>query len=195
MNIFKKNNLNIKIFVILFLFVCECRSFAFKSKVIRVIDGDTIVIQSGEKIRYIGMDTPEMKDPRPQVRYFAQKAKEVNANLVLNKIIDIEFDVEKYDKYKRLLAYIYVGKTMVNAYLLKEGYASVLTIPPNVKYQEYFLKLQKYARENNKGFWKELNYGIEKIKKNKQKNNNFKNTFFSQKITTLLRTLLKELWW
>lgn len=195
MNIFKKNNLNIKIFIILFLFICDVQSFAFKSKVVRIIDGDTIVIQSGEKVRYIGMDTPEMKDPRPEVKYFAQKAKEVNANLVLNKTVDIEFDVGKYDRYKRLLAYIYVGKTMVNAYLLKEGYAMVLTVPPNVKYQKYFLKLQKYAQENNKGFWGEFNNGIEKIKKNNQQNNNFKNTSSLQKITTLLKILIKKLWW
>lgn len=194
-NTFKKINLKIFLLMFSFLFVGVFKCFAFKTKVIRVVDGDTIVIQSGEKVRYIGMDTPEMNDPRAAVKYFAQKAKEINANLVLNKIVDIEFDVEKYDKYHRLLAYVYIDKTMINAYLLKEGYAQVLTVPPNIKYEKYFLKLQKYSRENNKGFWGEFNSGIKRIKKNNQQNNNFKNTSFLQKLTTLLKILLKKFWW
>lgn len=120
----------------------------------RVIDGDTIVLTNGEKVRYIGIDTPETKDPRKPVEYFGKEAYEANRKLVEGKTVRLEFDVQKTDKYGRLLAYVYIGDIFVNAWLVENGYAKVSTYPPNVKYQELFLKLQKEARENNRGFWK-----------------------------------------
>lgn len=183
------------IWIFIFLFLTKINFvFSVTYKVIRVIDGDTIVIATGEKIRYIGMDTPEMHDPRPQVKYFAKKAKEINANLVLNKNVNLEFDVEKYDRYNRILAYVYINKIMVNAYLLKEGYAQVYTFPPNVKYEKYFLKLQKEARENNKGLWGNFKEGIKRTKKNKSKNSSM-NTSFLENLAILLQNFLRKIWW
>ncbi len=69
--------------------------------------------------------------------------------------VKLEFDVEKRDRYERLLAYVYLSDgRMLNEIIVKEGYANLLTIPPNVKYQERFLKLYKEAREGNRGLWK-----------------------------------------
>lgn len=124
-------------------------------KVIKVVDGDTIELENGERVRYIGIDTPETKHPSKPVEYYGKEAAEANAELVEGKQVRLEFDVQERDKYGRLLAYVYVDTIFVNAWLLEQGYAQILTIPPNVKYQEKFLELQKRAREEGKGLWTE----------------------------------------
>lgn len=118
-------------------------------KVKEVIDGDTIVLQSGEHVRYIGIDTPEKDQP------FYREAKELNQKLVEAKEIRIEFDVQKKDKYGRLLGYVYVGETFVNAELVRNGLANLYTVPPNVKHTDYLLKLQSEAKEKKLGIWSE----------------------------------------
>ena len=122
-------------------------------KVIKVVDGDTIELTGGVKVRYIGMDTPETVDPRRPVGCFGHEASDKNKELVLGREVRLEKDVSETDKYGRLLRYVYVGDTMINNELVREGYARVLTYPPDVKYQEMFLDSQKYARENNLGLW------------------------------------------
>lgn len=121
--------------------------------VAKVIDGDTIKLANGEKARYIGIDTPETKHPKKAVQYFGKEAYEANKKLVEGKKVRLEFDVQPTDKYGRLLAYVYVDDIFVNAWLVENGYAQVATYPPNVKYQELFSKLQREARENNRGLW------------------------------------------
>lgn len=125
----------------------------YSNKVARVIDGDTIVLENGEKIRYIGMDTPETKHPSKPVEYYGKEATEANRRLVENKTVRLEFDAQERDRYGRLLAYVYVDTTFVNAELVKQGYAKVSTYPPNVKYQDVFLKLEREAREEGRGLW------------------------------------------
>lgn len=125
----------------------------YYAAVARVIDGDTIKLINGERVRYIGIDTPELHHPKKPVEYMAEEAKEFNEKLVGGEVVRLEFDVERRDKYGRLLAYVYAGDTFVNARLLEEGYAQTLTIPPNVKYADEFLRLQRKAREENKGLW------------------------------------------
>lgn len=123
-----------------------------------IIDGDTIVLSNNQYVRYIGIDTPELRrrigetwiyEPMP----FAEESKEFNRDLVEGKAVRLEFDVEKKDKYNRLLAYCFVGETFVNAKLLEEGLALLYTRVPNVKYADLFVRLQKAARENKKGIW------------------------------------------
>lgn len=111
------------------------------------------MLSSGERIRYIGIDTPETKHPKKPVQYFGKEAYEANKGLVDGKTVRLELDVQKRDKYGRLLAYVYVGDVFVNAWLVENGYAKVSTYPPNVKHQKLFVKLQKEARKNNKGLW------------------------------------------
>jgi micrococcal nuclease len=124
-------------------------SSATFAKVERVIDGDTIVIDTGEHIRYIGMNTPEVETSE----CFASESSEVNKNLVLGKTIKLEKDVSDTDKYGRLLRYVYVGDTFVDDYLVKNGDAKVMIVPPDIKYKDEFLQSQKYAKENNLGLW------------------------------------------
>lgn len=145
-------------------FVCcllLCANVSAKEKtflVLRVIDGDTIQIEGGALVRYIGIDTPELRkrvDQRwkydPEV--FGLEAKRFNAQLVEGKPIQLEFDVQRQDKYQRLLAYVYVDGVFVNEEMIKQGYARLLTIPPNVKYVERFRKASKGAKREKRGMW------------------------------------------
>lgn len=119
----------------------------------RAIDGDTILLANDERVRYIGINTPETKHPYKAVEHFGKEASEYNKDLVEGRWVRLEYDVEKRDRYRRLLAYVYVDGTFVNAKLVEEGYAQVYTVPPNVKHQELFLRLQRRARENSRGLW------------------------------------------
>jgi micrococcal nuclease len=139
--------------------LCEAQvSRGFISTVTRVVDGDTIYVRIGgdriEKVRYIGMDTPEVHHPTAGKQPGAHDAMEVNRRLVARQTVRLELDVQERDRYGRLLAYVYVGEMMVNAELVKQGYAPVMTVPPNVRYQDMFLKLQREAREARRGLWK-----------------------------------------
>lgn len=120
----------------------------------RVVDGDTVVLVGGEPVRYIGVDTPELHHPRKPVGFYAREAKEFNRRLVEGKKVRLEWDVERRDRYKRLLAYVFLEDgTFVNSELLRQGYAQLLTIPPNVKYVDRFVQMQREAREARRGLW------------------------------------------
>lgn len=133
----------------------------------RVIDGDTVKLADGQSVRLIGIDTPEMHDsPKlsrdsqrsgqdiKTIKAMGRRAYEFTRALAEGKHVRLEFDVEKRDKYKRLLAYVYLKDgTFLNARIIEEGYASLMTFPPNVKYADLFLKLYQQARENKKGLW------------------------------------------
>ena len=89
------------------------------------------------------------------IKQLGRRSYEFTKNLVEGKRVRLEFDVERYDKYRRTLAYVYLlDGTFVNARIVEEGYASLMTYPPNVKYADLFLKLYREARENKKGLWK-----------------------------------------
>jgi micrococcal nuclease len=123
--------------------------------VTRVIDGDTIDIspsvEGRSRVRLIGMDTSEVhfgtQPYGPEASAFAKRQLE-------GEEVGLELDVQKIDPYGRLLAYAYLPEgQMFNETLVEEGYAQVATYPPNVKYQEHFLKAQREAREANRGLW------------------------------------------
>jgi micrococcal nuclease len=125
----------------------------------RVVDGDTIRVTyegRSERVRYIGVDTPETVHPRKGVERFGPEASEANRRLVQGETVRLVFDVEERDRYGRLLAYVYLRDgTFVNARLVEQGYAQVMTVPPNVRHQERFLALQRNARESGRGLWGE----------------------------------------
>jgi micrococcal nuclease len=124
--------------------------------VVRVVDGDTIHVRLGdriEKVRYIGVNTPEVHHPRKGEEPGGREAMAVNRGLVEGRAVRLELDVQARDRYGRLLAYVWTGETMVNAELVRRGYAQVMTIPPNVRYQDLFLRLQRDAREARRGLW------------------------------------------
>ena len=119
-----------------------------EATVVRVIDGDTIEVDLGGrlyKIRYIGIDTPEIGRPG------ADEATAFNAQLVSGKTVYLEKDASETDRYGRLLRYVWTDEGMVNAILVTNGYAQVSTYPPDVKYQQEFLELQKQAEETGTG--------------------------------------------
>ncbi|MCX5703200.1 MAG: thermonuclease family protein [Candidatus Omnitrophica bacterium] len=123
----------------------------------RAVDGDTLVLESGERVRLIGIDTPEMHESdklyrdsqrtRQDIRTIqklGRRAYEFTKSLVEGKRVSLEFDLEKRDKYGRLLSYVYLKDgTFVNAKIVEEGYASLMTFPPNVKYADLFLRLSQ----------------------------------------------------
>ena len=135
--------------------------------VTRVIDGDTLQLETGERVRLIGIDTPEMhesdklyrdsartKQDIATIQALGKRSYEFTKKLVEGKRVSLEFDVERYDRYKRILAYVYIKDgTFLNAQIVSQGYANLMTYPPNVKYADLFLKLYKQARENNRGLW------------------------------------------
>ncbi|MEK7566943.1 MAG: thermonuclease family protein [Patescibacteria group bacterium] len=124
------------------------------ARVVKIIDGDTIEIEGGLKIRYIGVNTPETKDPRRGVQCFGKEASAKNQALVEGQMVWLEKDVGDRDKYGRLLRYVWVGNnTMVNETLVKEGYAFASSYPPNVKYQKRFREAERQARNSGKGLW------------------------------------------
>ena len=126
----------------------------------RIVDGDTFLCRFPdgieETIRLVGVNTPETSHQKKGVEYYGKEAKEFTRNTLSGKRVKLELDVQPRDRYGRLLAYVYLEDgTFINTLLVQEGYAQVMTVPPNVKYQDMFLKLQKEARENNRGLWKQ----------------------------------------
>ncbi|MBU2607911.1 MAG: thermonuclease family protein, partial [Chloroflexi bacterium] len=102
--------------------------------VIKVIDGDTIVIEGGYRVRYIGIDTPEI---HPRLEAYGIEAWQANRRLVEGKRVRLEKDVSETDRYNRLLRYVYVDGVFVNAELVRMGLARVKSYPPDTKYQAY----------------------------------------------------------
>lgn len=112
-----------------------------------VYDGDTILLEDGRKVRYLGINAPEFLEP------FYFKAKWLNQSLALGREIRLEFDEEKTDGWGRLLAYVYVADQMVNAKLVEEGLAHAFFIGPNHRHKELFLRLQAEAKQRKVGMW------------------------------------------
>jgi micrococcal nuclease len=121
--------------------------------VARVIDGDTVELQDGSRLRYIGVDTPETVDPGRPVGCFGPEASARNKALVLGKTVQLEKDVSETDRYGRLLRYVYLDGVMINEQLVAEGYAMSSTYPPDVKYQARFVAAQQAAQAADKGLW------------------------------------------
>jgi micrococcal nuclease len=127
--------------------------------VTKVVDGDTFWIddgtRKGKKIRLIGVDAPETRrTARKEIGYYGDESKKYLTGLLLHKAVRLEYDVDTTDRYGRTLAYVYLDDgTFVNAALVKQGYAMVLTVPPNVRYAERFVKYQAQARKKGRGLW------------------------------------------
>jgi micrococcal nuclease len=123
------------------------------AKVVAVLDGDTIVIGGGEKVRYAGLNTPETHHPDKLPEYCGQEAFEANRRLVAGKTVRLEFDERRRDKYGRLLAYVYVDSLCVNAELIRQGYAQVSTYKDNQRHHDEFMRLQQSAIAARRGMW------------------------------------------
>ena len=130
-------------------------------KVSKITDGDTFYVMTKNsekfKIRLIGIDAPESYNVGKKFRkeYFGKEAKVFATNLLKNKKVKLTFDVQKTDRYGRVLAYVYLENGIfLNQYLVEKGYAVVSTFPPNVKFVEKFTQAERNARKLKLGMWK-----------------------------------------
>ena len=143
-----------KILFICLLVLCSSISLADDYYLVtRVIDGDTIALNTGEKVRLIGVDTPETVHPEKTVEYFGKEASAFTKRMCEGKKVKLEYDWQKYDKYGRILAYVYLeDETFLNAEIIKQGYGFAYTKFP-FRYLEEFRQYQKEAMEDGKGLW------------------------------------------
>src|SRR5207237_786642 len=116
-------------------------------KVKKIVDGDTIWLEDGQKIRFIGINTPETGEP------MASNAKHFLAELLTGKTVQLLSDVERTDQYKRRLAYVFVDGRFVNAEIIRRGLAHAYKWEPNTKFSAQLLDLQKRARKDGIGIW------------------------------------------
>lgn len=128
----------------------------------RVIDGDSVVLDNGETVRYVGVDAPEMGKKKGGPEFFAREATRYNKKLVLLKKVRLEFDEEKRDTYGRLLAYVFVKNVFVNGELVRLGYARAMIKPPNTRYRDILLQYQKEAMAKDAGLWQEKKQDTER---------------------------------
>lgn len=124
----------------------------------RVMDGDTVELLDGRLVRYLGIDAPEVRrrtgagwvfDPEP----FGEDATAFNRRWVDAHRVRLEYDVQTHDRFGRLLAYVYVEDVMVNAELLRAGFAEPLSIPPNERYAALLHRIAEEARRAHRGLW------------------------------------------
>ena len=129
------------------------------AKVLEVSDGDTIKVKYDDgniaTIRLLGIDTPETHHPTKPVGCYGPQASDFTKSQLSSRDVLLEYDIEKYDKYGRTLAFVYVDGQRFNDILVKNGYAQTLTIAPNKKYSFELLKLELEAEKNDVGMWKE----------------------------------------
>ncbi|MGD9133609.1 MAG: thermonuclease family protein, partial [Desulfobacterales bacterium] len=119
-----------------------------------VIDGDTVVLVDGQKVRYIGINAPELAHEDHKAEPYGNASKRFNALLVNGKTVRLEFDKERFDRYHRLLAYVFLkNATFVNAEMLTNGYAYFLRKRPNLKYDSILLQSQRSAMSAKRGIW------------------------------------------
>jgi micrococcal nuclease len=126
------------------------------AQVTRAIDGEAIEVKIGDRteiVRYIGIGTPEIQLPTRGAERSGEAAKAANARLATGKNVQLVFDVQRRDRFGRLLAYVYGGDSFLNAELVAAGYAEVATYPPNVRHRETFMTRQREARQARRGLW------------------------------------------
>lgn len=124
-----------------------------RAVVAKAVDGDTIELSDGRKVRYIGMDTPETKHPTKGVECFGQQAAYQNAELVVGKTVQLEKDVSETDRYGRLLRYVWLDGQLINKTLVEQGYAFARSYPPDIKRQAEFQAAEQEAELHNRGLW------------------------------------------
>lgn len=133
--------------------VTDYRPIVASGRCERIVDGDTIVLTGGVRVRYIGIDAPETKHPDKPVEHFGPQAAERNRQLVVGKRIRLEYDRERTDQYGRSLAYVHVDGRFINAELVAGGYAEARKYGDNRRYAELFDYLELRAREAGRGMW------------------------------------------
>ena len=140
-------------FILLTMAGSACAETWFKVKWIN--DGDTIVLANGQRVRYIGINTPEIDHAKRTAQPYGYAARSYNKQMVLNRKIRLDFDLERQDRYGRQLAYVFLPDGIfLNERILQKGYAFFLYRKPNLKYNQRLLKAQQEAMKARKGLWK-----------------------------------------
>ena len=152
------------------------RNTVYKAKVERVVDGDTAIISFifddgskylKERVRFLGVNTPETVHPNKPVEYYGKEASNFTKSELTDKTVWLQTDVEVKDRYGRMLAYVWmkeptkkdlddenaIREYMFNAKLLLDGYAQLMTVQPNSRYSNLFVHFQREARQDNRGLW------------------------------------------
>ena len=152
------------------------RNTVYKAKVERVVDGDTAIISfifddgskyMKERVRFLGVNTPETVHPNKPVEYYGKEASNFTKSELTDKTVWLQTDVEVKDRYGRMLAYVWtkeptkkelddenaIREYMFNAKLLLDGYAQLMTVQPNSRYANIFVHFQREARQDNRGLW------------------------------------------
>lgn len=136
--------------LLLSLLLGGCYAPPNTARVIEVIDGDTIVIEGGYRVRYIGVDTPEI---HPRLEAGGIEAWQGNRRLVEGRRVRLEKDVSETDRYDRLLRYVYVDGVFVNAELVRLGLAHARSYPPDIRHQSLLEEMEGEARITGRGIW------------------------------------------
>jgi micrococcal nuclease len=124
--------------------------------VAHVADGDTVTLDTGQKVRLLGIDAPEMEKAGQPADFLAHKAKKVLADLVQGKRVRLEYDRLRYDRYGRTLAYLFLPDgTNLSREMVRQGLAHVYTVPPNMRFREELLEAQREAIKAHRGVWLE----------------------------------------
>ncbi|MEN8906221.1 MAG: thermonuclease family protein [Clostridiales bacterium] len=162
MYIFRKSKLIfINTIILMFLIFSSCNKendsniiFTENELVIKVIDGDTFYIKNDEKVRLIGIDTPEIGNEYGDDQPYSQEAKNFTRNLIEGKEVKLVKDISDRDRYNRLLRYVYMNDgTFLNELLVKEGFAKSIEYKPDIRFTDILNSAQKYAKKNNRVIW------------------------------------------
>jgi micrococcal nuclease len=161
-----------------------------------VEDGDTIVLEDGRRVRYIGINAPEVAHEDRRAEPFGNAAKAFNKQRVDSRQIKLAFDLGRYDQYNRLLAYVYLADgTFLNAAILEAGYAYFLPTPPNLKYSSVLLSSQRQAMALRKGIWnKWKERGIRYVGNLKSMRFHTETCVFGKKISRKNRIIFERQW-
>lgn len=127
---------------------------------VRVLDGDTIVVAGVGTVRYIGIDTPELHHPTRPVERMARRAWQINRRLVGGRSVTVVFQAEQRDTHGRLLADVYVNGRFVNGELVRRGLARTLAIRPNIRHADLLRRLERRAQESRSGLWGAAEGGV-----------------------------------
>jgi len=142
------------ILFIIMLFVCLSAAHGSSNKVKFVCDGDTVILDNGETVRYLGIDAPEIDRKGGKTEFLAESARDFNSGLVEGATLRVEYDRQTKDRYGRLLAYVFLENgEMVNALLIRYGMAHVLSKVPNLKYRGLLIRYQREAMKEARGIW------------------------------------------
>jgi micrococcal nuclease len=179
------------------LLFCKTSFVQEWSNVKWVNDGDTIVLGDGRHVRYIGINAPEIAHNNQRAEAFGYAAKKYNQSLLRSKKARLEFDIEKHDRYGRLLAYVFLSDgTFVNKKMIEKGYAYVLPRKPNVKYNRTLLKAQRDAMSAKQGIWLNWKEKEGEVYLGSKKSNRFhlKTCFYGKRIKKRNRVFFSRKW-